>query len=58
MCWAPYVEILDWWHLVEKVWDVAATLFPSDTAAIAPWVETQKSHLWHGRPRALLKAIR
>ncbi|MCB0165709.1 MAG: hypothetical protein KDI79_15870, partial [Anaerolineae bacterium] len=21
MCWTPCVEILDWWHLVEKVWD-------------------------------------
>jgi hypothetical protein len=21
MCWSPCVEILDWWHLVEKLWE-------------------------------------
>jgi len=58
MCWAPCVEILDWWHLVEKLWAVAGTLFAQDQAAAAQWVERQKSHLWHGRPRQVIRAIR
>lgn len=58
MCWAPCVEILDWWHVVEKLWEVAATLFEQDQAAAGQWVEKQKSHLWHGRRRQLIRAIR
>ncbi|MFQ5614248.1 MAG: hypothetical protein ACE5H9_19165 [Anaerolineae bacterium] len=58
MCWAPCVEILDWWHLVEKLWEVAATLFDEDQAAASQWVEKQKSHLWHGRRRQVIRAIR
>lgn len=58
MCWAPCVEILDWWHLVEKLWEVAATLLDDDPAATSQWVETQKSHLWHDRRRQVIRAIR
>lgn len=58
MCWAPCVEILDWWHVVEKLWGLAATLWADDEAATVRWVETQKSHLWHSQLRQLLRAIR
>jgi hypothetical protein len=58
MCWAPCVEILDWWHLIEKLWEVASTLFDDDQAAAGQWVEKQKSHLWHGGRRQVISAIR
>jgi len=58
MCWTPCVEILDWWHVVEKLWALAATLFPQDDPTAADWVQNQKSHLWHGRQRQLIRAIR
>jgi hypothetical protein len=58
MCWTPCVEILDWWHLVEKLWEVASTWFDDDPAATSQWVDTQKSHLWHDRPRQVIRAIR
>jgi len=58
MCWTPCVEILDWWHLVEKLWDMASTLFEQDQAATRQWVQSQKSHLWHDQPRQVIRAIR
>ena len=58
MCWAPCVEILDWWHLVEKLWEVATTLFGEDQTATTSWVNAQKSHLWNSRTRAVIHAIR
>lgn len=58
MCWAPCVEILDWWHLVEKLWDMASALFEQDQAATRQWVQCQKSHLWHDQPRQVIRAIR
>ena len=58
MCWAPCVEILDWWHVVEKLWGVAGALWADDEVATVRWVETQKSHLWHSQLRQVIRAIR
>jgi hypothetical protein len=58
MCWTPCVEILDWWHLVEKLGLVATTLFDQDQATSTQWVQTHKAHLWHGRRRQVFRAIR
>ena len=58
MCWAPCVEILDWWHLIEKLWAAAAALFNDDPAAATAWMETQKAHLWHSRTYQVIRAIR
>jgi hypothetical protein len=58
MCYAPCVEIIDWWHLVEKLWAAANALFGQSQAQTTAWVEQQKSHLWLGQRRAVLQAIR
>lgn len=58
MCWTPCVEILDWWHLVEKLWLLAASFFAQDQVAAAQWVQTQKSHLWNSGLRPVMAAIR
>jgi hypothetical protein len=58
MCWAPCVEILDWWHLVEKLWDVAPVWFGQEEAASIRWVESQKSQLWNRGARQVIRAIR
>lgn len=58
MCWTPCVEILDWWHVVQKLWLVAHKLLGEDQPLNVAWVERQKSALWNGRLRAVLAAIR
>ena len=58
MCWAPCVEILDWWHVVEKLWELAQTLFAAQPNATDDWVKTQKSHLYNGKIRSIIRAIR
>ena len=58
MCWTPCVEILDWWHVVEKLWEVALTLLAQDEAATARWMDSQKSHLWNSQLRQVIGAIR
>jgi hypothetical protein len=58
MCWSPCVEILDWWHLVEKLWEVAAVWFSQDQAATTRWVESQKDNLWQQGGRPVIHAIR
>jgi hypothetical protein len=58
MCWAPCVEILDWWHAVEKLWQAAAALFDEDDPAANSWMERQKSYLWHSQLREVIGSIR
>lgn len=58
MCWAPCIEILDWWHLVAKLWEVASSLFADDQARMGSWVESQKTHLWQGRRSQVIRAMR
>ena len=58
MCCAPCVEILDWWHLVEKLWEVAAVWFSQDQVATTGWVEGQKDNLWQRGGRPVIQAIR
>lgn len=58
MCWAPCVEILDWWHAVEKLWEAAAALFDQDQTACATWMDSQKSRLWNSQLRQVIRAIR
>jgi hypothetical protein len=56
MCFAVRVEILDWWHAVTRLWDVANHHL--ETAAAAAWVQAQKADLAHGHLRAVLHQIR
>jgi hypothetical protein len=58
MCWAPCVEILDWWHAVERLWEVAHQLLAEDEQTPAAWMKQQKTALWDSRLRDVFGAIR
>jgi hypothetical protein len=58
MCYAPCIEIIDWWHAVEKLWLAGNALFGQGKPEAAAWVEKQKDLLWAGKARAVLHAIR
>lgn len=58
MCYAPCVEIIDWWHAVEKIWDAAHSLWGQDEAQTKAWVAQQKDRLWAGQRRQLLQQVR
>lgn len=58
MCYAPCVEIIDWWHAVEKLWGAANQLWGQGQPQTAAWVEQQKDQLWAGKLLALLHHVR
>jgi hypothetical protein len=58
MCYAPCVEIIDWWHAVQKVWETANSLFGPGEQQTAVWAEQLKSLLWTGQIRSALHHIR
>jgi hypothetical protein len=49
--------ILDWYHVMEYVCEVAAVLFGQGTAQAKRWIEGRKAELWDGRVGAALRAI-
>jgi hypothetical protein len=44
-CYGRCVEILDWWHAVERLWTIAQQRFGADSAETTTWVTTQKKLL-------------
>jgi hypothetical protein len=58
MCWAPCVEIIDWWHAVEKLWEMANELLGQGTEETKEWVKRQKTNLWEYNLSGLFREIR
>jgi hypothetical protein len=58
MCYAPCIEIIDWWHAVEKLWEAAHSLWGPQAPQTQAWVEQAKSLLWTSQLRALMRQVR
>ena len=56
LCYAPCVEILDWWHAVERLWTLARSHFEGSEAN--EWVSLQKQRLAQGRLRRIFHHVR
>lgn len=56
MCFALRVEILDWWHAVERLWTIAQTALASERATA--WVAQQKQQLAQDGLRQVWRAVR
>ena len=58
MCYGNCVEILDWWHAVEKLWLIAKHHFDAESVQATEWVSAQKQFLIEGSLSAILRNIR
>ena len=58
MCYGNCVEIIDWWHAVEKLWLIAQHRFDTESKEATNWVSAQKQHLIAGCLRTILGHIR
>jgi len=52
------VQIIDWWHALQRVWEIAFGVYGQGTEAAQAWGLQLKEHLWAGQIRALLHALR
>jgi hypothetical protein len=57
-CYAPCAQIIDWWHAVERVWEIAYSILGQGTAQAETWGTQLKEQLWAGQIRALLQDVR
>jgi hypothetical protein len=58
ICFARRIEVLDWWHVLQYLWQIvgqAAQLTPAEASA---WIDAQKAALAHSQPRLLFRNIR
>lgn len=52
------IEILDWFHLKDKVWKTGEVLFgPRSKEEMTAWVEARLQELWEGQIDTLLKEL-
>ena len=58
MCYTPCIEVLDWWHAVQKLWLIAQVLFGDGNEVGHAWVGKQQGWLWAGQLRPLFHYIR
>lgn len=58
MCYGNCVEILDWWHAVERLWTIAHQHFGQATPEASAWVTAQKKLLGQSGLRQIVRNIR
>lgn len=58
MCFARRVEVLDWWHMVQYLWQVAGEAFDLTSAEALSWMETQKAAMASSQLRLVFRRIR
>jgi Uncharacterised protein family (UPF0236) len=52
------VEVLDWYHACEHLWQVGNGIFGQGTAEAVRWVKQWENELWEGRVEAVIVALR
>lgn len=58
MCYGRCVEILDWWHAVERLWIIGRQRFGPESHEAAQWVTQQKQLLADSRLRQVFHNVR
>lgn len=51
------IQILDWYHVTEYLWDAAHAIYGRDTDLSKQWAKQQLDQLWEGQVDAVLRAL-
>ena len=57
VCFSRRIEILDWWHMLQYVRQIAAEAMGPDSAEASAWVETPKAALSRSQLRLFFRRI-
>lgn len=55
-CFSHRVEILDWWHAAQRLWDIALARLATQEAAL--WVQARQAEMAASQLRPLLRQVR
>jgi hypothetical protein len=51
------IQILDWYHAVDHLWQTAHSLFGEDNKKCAAWVNPLKELLWAGKVNDVIEKL-
>lgn len=57
-CYVACIQVIDWWHAVQKLWEIGGILLGEKGDEAKTWVERLKDLLWAGDLRGLMHEIR
>ena len=55
---AKVVEVLDWYHAVEHLWEVARAYYGETSDLVTPWVKAREGELYNGAVQDVMSAIK
>ena len=57
VCFSRRIEILDWWHMLQYVWQIAADALGPNSSEASAWVNAQKAALARSQLRLFFRRI-
>jgi hypothetical protein len=57
LCYPLAVQIVDWWHAVERLWKVGNLVFGQGSEFASAWVKARKDELWKGEVSKVIAAL-
>ncbi len=58
ICFARRIEVLDWWHVLESLWQIVGEAMPRTSPEAVAWIQDQKQALARSHLRLVFKQIR
>lgn len=55
--WPEAVQVLDFYHASQHLWELGRALHPADELKVVAWVEKRRHQLRHGQEKKALRAI-
>ncbi len=55
-CYPHAIEIVDWWHALERLWQISRWVYGPGSPIGTAWVKIQETALWHGDVESVIAA--
>jgi hypothetical protein len=57
LCYPLALQVIDWWHAVERLWKVGNLVFGQGSELASAWVKARKDELWKGEVSKVIAAL-
>lgn len=57
LCYPLALQVVDWWHAVDRLWKVANLVFGQGSELGRAWVKARKDELWKGEVAKVIAAL-
>ncbi len=57
LCYPLAVQVVDWWHAVDRLWKVANLIYGQSSDLASAWVKARKDELWQGEVAKVIAAL-